>query len=127
MVPVCPEQLGGMPTPRVPAELKAVAGAVIAGNGTVETREGADVTECFIKGGLETLRLASLLRADIAVLKCKSPSCGKKMIYDGTFSGVLINGSGIAAQMLGEAGFKVFDEFEFFEECRGTFPDAFVS
>lgn len=119
-IPICPEQLGGMPTPRIPSELTASAASVIAGSGSVVSRESVDVTSCFLKGGSEALRLAILLKADFAVLKSRSPSCGKKNIYDGTFSGVLVNGPGITAQMFLDAGIKVFDEHEFLAALAGT-------
>ncbi len=119
-IPVCPEQLGGMSTPRIPSELTASAALVIAGSGSVVSREGVDVTSCFLKGGSEALRLAILLKADFAVFKSRSPSCGKKNIYDGTFSGILVDGPGITAQMFLDAGIKVFDEQEFLEVFRGT-------
>jgi uncharacterized protein YbbK (DUF523 family) len=64
--------------------------------------------------------MARLLRADFAVLKSRSPSCGKKNVYDGTFSGVLVEGPGITAQMLMDAGFMVCDELEFLELFDGT-------
>lgn len=119
--PVCPEQLGGLATPRVPAELTGPFSGVAAGYSRVVNRLGEDVSACFLKGAAETLRLAELLKVDFAVLKSRSPSCGKNTVYDGTFSGVLVPGSGVAAGMLQDAGIKVFDEEEFFKEFRGTF------
>ena len=99
LIPVCPEQLGGLPTPRSPAERQGAF---------VRTRE-KDVTEQYCRGAEEALRLCKLLDCDAAVLKEKSPSCGCGQIYDGTFSGRLIPGMGVFAQALKEAGIRVID------------------
>jgi uncharacterized protein YbbK (DUF523 family) len=101
VIPVCPEQLGGLPTPRPAAERS---------NGRIINRKGADVTAEFIKGAEETLKLARLFHCDTAILKSRSPSCGFGTIYDGTFSGTLTEGSGITAERLCEAGLRVFTE-----------------
>lgn len=114
-VPVCPEQLGGMPTPRIPSELQHDSAAVLAGQGQVVNRDGVDVTACFLKGAEESLKLARLYRVKCAVLKSKSPSCGSKTVYDGTFTGRLIDGKGVAAALLSGSGIQVFDESEFAE------------
>lgn len=102
-VPVCPEQLGGLLTPREPAEQK--------GN-KVFTKSGKDVTAEFRKGAEEVLRIAKLHNAKEAILKQKSPSCGCGMIYDGTFSGKLIKGDGVTAALLKKNGIKVRTEEE---------------
>ena len=83
LIPVCPEQLGGLPTPRPPAE--RVESRVLAANGT-------DVSAEFARGAEETLRLAQLFGCKTAVLKARSPSCGNGEIYDGTFSGRITRG-----------------------------------
>ena len=101
LVPVCPEQLGGLPTPREPAEIK---------DGRVVTRDGRDVTEQFERGAGETVKLAKTLECDMAVLKERSPSCGCKKIYDGTFSGNTVIGNGVTARMLIQNGICVFGE-----------------
>lgn len=101
LIPVCPEQLGGLTTPRTPAEIV---------DGRVVTKEGADVTERFKKGAEETLKIAKLLDCKTAILKCKSPSCGHGKIYDGTFTGTLIDGNGITAAKLMENNIKVMTE-----------------
>lgn len=101
LVPVCPEQLGGLPTPRQPAERLGAR---------VVTREGADVTEAFTRGAEETLRLARLLNCHIAILKAHSPSCGCGRIYDGSFSGALIDGDGMTAALLKKNGMTVYTE-----------------
>ena len=100
LVSVCPEQLGGLPTPRVPSE--RVGERVL-------TRDGQDVTEAFRQGAERTLDIARAEGALRAVLQVRSPSCGCGMIYDGTFSGTLVPGKGVAAELLGKNGVKVYD------------------
>ncbi|MDO5563000.1 MAG: DUF523 domain-containing protein [Synergistaceae bacterium] len=78
LIPVCPEQLGGLPTPREPDEIL---------NGRVVSKSGIDNTEYFERGAEEVLRLAKLLGCSMAILKERSPSCGSSMVYDGTFTG----------------------------------------
>ena len=99
-IPVCPEMLGGLLCPRVPAERTADDAHVV-------TREGGDVTEAFLLGASETLRLARLYDCSSAILKARSPSCGCGLIYDGTFSGTLRRGMGVTAQLLIENGVAV--------------------
>ena len=101
LIPVCAEQLGGLPTPRTPAER--------VGN-RVLNRDGQDVTAEFEQGASEVLRLARQFGCTKALLKERSPSCGHGMIYDGTFTGTKIAGSGVAAQRLAEAGLVVIGE-----------------
>lgn len=103
LVPVCPEQLGGLPTPRPPAERRG---------DLVVTRDGTDVTARYRRGAEETLRLCRLLRCEAAVLKERSPSCGHGRIYDGTFSGTLVPGSGVTAELLSVRGVPVYGEFQ---------------
>ena len=93
LVPVCPEQLGGLPTPRTPAE-----------------RQG--VTASYSRGAQEAWKLAKLFGCDIAILKARSPSCGAQGIYDGTFTGTVIPGSGVTAELLRDAGIRVLTEDE---------------
>jgi len=99
LVPVCPEQLGGLPTPRVPSE--RVGERVL-------TREGDDVTDAFRLGAEKALEIARANGVRRAVLQERSPSCGCGVIYDGTFSGMLAPGMGVAAQMLADSGIQVF-------------------
>ncbi len=101
LIPVCPEQLGGLPTPRAPAEIR---------NGRVINNQGRDVTAQYEKGATETLRLYDLLHCDCALLKARSPSCGAEQVYDGAFSGTLIPGQGIAAKLLSEHHITVLSE-----------------
>ena len=102
LVPVCPEQLGGLPTPRPPAERLP--------DGRVVTREGKDVTAEYRSGAEQALALARKQGCVLAVLKERSPSCGRGRIYDGTFSRTLIPGSGVAAQLLEENRIPVYGE-----------------
>lgn len=99
-IPVCPEMMGGLPCPRVPAERTKDGLRVV-------TREGKDVTEAFICGAFEALRMAKLYGCDRAILKAKSPSCGCGQIYDGTFSGTLRSGDGVTAELFKENGITV--------------------
>lgn len=103
LIPVCPEQLGGMQTPRHPSEIQA-------GESVIKNCRGEDVTSCFIKGAEEALNLAFLYKCKRAILKSKSPSCGKGLVYDGSFSRRLIEGNGIFAQMLIDNGIEVYTE-----------------
>lgn len=102
LIPVCPEILGGLPTPRPPAERLP--------DGRVVTREGKDVTAEYRSGAEQALALARKQGCALAVLKERSPSCGRGRIYDGTFSRTLIPGSGVAAQLLEENGIPVYGE-----------------
>ena len=103
-IPICPEQLGGLPTPRVAAEIK-----IINGKRKVINNKGEDVTENFERGAKEVLELAKSLNIKKAVLKSRSPSCGKGKIYDGNFNGQVIDGNGILAQMLIDNGIEIAD------------------
>jgi len=110
----CPEQGGGLPTPRTPAEIAGGDGHdVISGRARVLTRDGKDVTAQFVKGAEQMLELARTFHANIAILKALSPSCGVGSIYDGTFSGNIVEGDGVTTALLKEAGLKVITEEEF--------------
>ena len=100
---VCPEVLGGLPTPRVPAEILG---------GTVVTADGRSVDSEFRAGALAALQLARMLRPDLVILKSRSPSCGAGEIYDGSFSHVRIPGDGVFAAYLKKEGFRVMTEEE---------------
>jgi len=102
-IPLCPEQLGGLSTPRVPAEIV---------NGRVISKEGIDVDLQFSNGAEETLRIAKLIGAKMAILKQRSPSCGSTKIYDGSYSGKIILGRGKTAQLLADNGIKIISEEE---------------
>jgi uncharacterized protein YbbK (DUF523 family) len=101
LIPVCPEQLGGLPTPSEQSERR--------GN-KVLTKSGKDVTKSFEKGAKGTLKLAKALGIKEAILKQKSPSCGSGKIYDGTFSSTVIKGDGVTAALLKRNGIKVLSE-----------------
>ena len=101
LIPVCPEQLGGLPTPRPPAERHGTQ---------VLTRDDRDVTAPFQRGAEETRRLARLFSCRIAILKANSPSCGSGQIYDGCFCGKLIPGDGMTAALLKQEGLTVLSE-----------------
>jgi len=114
LIPVCPEQLGGLTTPREPAEIQeGTAADVLEGKAAVLNKAGQDVTEQFVKGARETLRIAELYCCKAAILKSKSPSCGCGKVYDGSFSGKLIDGNGVTAQLLLDNGIQVMDENNF--------------
>lgn len=102
LIPICPEIMGGLSTPRAASE-------IVSGSSVV-SKEGRDVTEQFKAGGMEAVHLAKLYNCKYAILKARSPSCGSGQIYDGTFSKTVTEGDGIAAGMLKEVGVKVFTE-----------------
>ncbi len=98
VIPICPEIMGGLPTPRIPSEkLKD----------KVITKDGADVTEQFVKGANECLFLAEKYDVKKALLKAKSPSCGSGKIYDGTFSHTIVDGDGITTELLRKHGIEI--------------------
>lgn len=104
--PVCPEVFGGLSTPRKPCEITIDEN----GNKKILSKDGKDLTEEFKNGAQKTLQIAKILNIKKAILKSKSPSCGYKKVYDGTFSGKLKEGSGFAAQLLLDNGIKVYTE-----------------
>ena len=101
LVPVCPEQLGGLPTPRAPSERRG---------DRVVMNTGADVTEQYRRGAEAALRLCRLTGCEAAILKERSPSCGCGEIYDGSFSGTLTAGDGVTAELLRKNGIPVYGE-----------------
>ncbi len=103
LIPICPEIYGGLPTPRV--------GSEIVGE-RVLMKDGTDVTDNYNRGAQVTLEFARMFECKIALLKERSPSCGKGFIYDGTFSHTLIEGNGITASLLLENGVKAVGESE---------------
>ena len=100
VIPVCPEVLGGLSTPRLSSEIV---------NGVVTASDGRSVDMEFRKGAQMGLDLAKENEVDLVILQSRSPSCGVKQIYDGTFSGNKIAGQGIFAQLLIENGYKIID------------------
>ena len=115
LIPFCPEIYGGLATPRDPAERQGEK---------VMTAAGADVTEQYKKGAEEALRLARLYGCRAAVLKERSPSCGRGQIYDGTYTRRLIPGDGVTARLLEQEQIPVFGEtscgrcLEFLKACK---------
>ncbi len=101
LIPVCPEILGGLKTPRCPAERRG---------DRVVTKDGEDVTESYRRGAEETLKLAKLFGCSGAILKERSPSCGCGKIYDGTFTKTLTEGDGVTAQLLKAQGIPVLGD-----------------
>lgn len=107
-LPVCPEQLGGLGTPRPPGEIAGGDGGdVLAGCAWVCTADGEDLSAAFVRGARETLGLCRRYRLGSALLKGRSPSCGGKEIYDGSFSSVLRPGEGVTAALLRQHGIDV--------------------
>lgn len=111
LIPVCPEQLGGLGTPRPPQEIQGGSGAdVVDGKCRVRNRDGRDVSQEFLRGAEETLRIARLFGAGQFVGKSGSPSCGCGRIYDGSFSGSQVDGDGVTAALLMRSGITVLTE-----------------
>jgi len=104
LIPVCPEQTGGLSTPREPAEQRRKR---------IFTKTGRDVTKNFARGAKQVLGLAKLFGIREAIFKQRSPSCGCGQVYDGTFSGKIINGDGITTTLLKRNGIKVISEEDF--------------
>lgn len=112
-VAVCPEQLGGCATPRDPREIiKGNGKDVIEGKAKVKSKKGEDSTEKFLNGAYEALKIAKMVQANVAILKSKSPSCGRDYIYDGTFSGNLIEGNGVTAELFEQNNIRILTEKE---------------
>ncbi len=115
LIPVCPEQLGGLKTPRRPQEIQGGNGeGVLDGKCKVKNINGEDVTQQFIRGAKETLRVAKLYKVTQFVGRSRSPSCGCGQIYDGTFSNRPIDGDGVTTALLKRNGIEVIGE----EECQ---------
>lgn len=113
LIPVCPEQLGGQSTPRPNAEICGGNGCdVLSGKCKVIEPNKKDVSVSFLKGAEEVLKIAKIYNINEAILKERSPSCGSKQIYDGTFSNKLINGEGVTTALLRKNGINVISEEE---------------
>lgn len=100
VIPVCPEVLGGLPVPRIPAEIR---------DGVAWNRNGENVDEQFKRGVELTMKAFAEEDIELAVLQSRSPTCGVKQVYDGTFTGTLIPGQGLLVKALTEKGYKVID------------------
>jgi uncharacterized protein YbbK (DUF523 family) len=110
-LPVCPEELGGLPTPRESAEITVGDGRdVLLAGSRLLTRSGRDVTKNYIAGAKAALGIARRCRARLAVLKANSPSCGSRRIYDGTFTRTLKAGVGVTAALFLKNGILVVDD-----------------
>ena len=101
-IPVCPEESGGLGTPRPSAEMQENAETILNGKGKIITNKGKNVTSEFIQGAEKSLQLGLGAEVKIAVLKSKSPSCGIGKIYDGSFTKTLKTGNGIFAHLCHE-------------------------
>ena len=101
LIPACPEQLGGLPTPRNPSERV---------NDKIVMNSGEDVSAQYHHGAEQALALAKLFGCEVAILKERSPSCGSEIIYDGTFSGTLTEGDGVTAELFKKNGIAVYVE-----------------
>ena len=104
LIPVCPEVLGGLPTPRPASEIQT--------DGRIKNTAGIDVTSEYALGAKETLEIAKANNCTLAILKEKSPSCGHGQIYDGSFTKKLISGNGMTADLLETNGIRVIGEHE---------------
>jgi uncharacterized protein YbbK (DUF523 family) len=119
VVAVCPEVSGGLPVPRLPAEIQAGDGAaVLDGAARVLDAGGNDVTRAFVSGAEQALQTALAQRIKVAILKARSPSCGNQMIYDGAFSKTLKRGQGVTAALLERHGIRVFNETQIAEAVQ---------
>ncbi|KZE73414.1 hypothetical protein AV654_32580 [Paenibacillus elgii] len=115
-VTICPELLGGLSTPREPAEIVGGDGDdVLDGNAKVIEKSGKDVTEFYIKGAYAALEKAKEINATIVVLKENSPSCGSSMIYNGQFVGHKVAGNGVTSALLKRNRLQVISEEQFME------------
>lgn len=114
LIPVCPEILGGLPTPRLPSEIIGQSASEISDTNPkglkLINNANEDMTAAFARGAKEALKLAKLYGCNTAILKSHSPSCGHGEIYDGTFSGTLTKGNGLTAELLIHNDIKVYDE-----------------
>ncbi|MFO8061261.1 MAG: DUF523 domain-containing protein [Bacillota bacterium] len=119
ILPVCPEQLGGLPTPRTPAEITGGGGSeVLRGRARVLIATGDDVTRQYLRGAREVCRLAEELGTSEAVLKPGSPACGPESHYDGTFTSRRVEGMGVAARALWERGVRILTPKGYLERVR---------
>lgn len=114
---ICPETFGNLKAPRPPAEIIDGSGEdVLQGNAKVQNKNGLDITEEFIDGARQALKIAQEQNAYAAILKARSPSCGVDLIYDGTFTGTTKQGNGVAATLLKQHNIKLYTEETITEE-----------
>ena len=105
LIPVCPEQMGGLTTPRLPSERQNGAYPILM-------KDGTDVTENYLRGVEMALNIAKINGVKTAILKAGSPSCGKGLIYDGTFTGKKVPGNGVTTELFTRVGIKVYSDEE---------------
>ncbi|WP_244833633.1 DUF523 domain-containing protein [Clostridium sp. BJN0001] len=122
---ICPEQLGGLKTPRKPSELQNAADEILDDSGKIITCDGDDVTQNYLKGAEETLKIAEKAGIKKAILKEGSPSCGVNYVYDGTFTHKKIKGCGLTASILKKNGIDVLSEQDFEEDKKLVYLDKF--
>ena len=115
-ISVCPEELGGLKTPRTPAEI--IKKKDLKTERRVINKEGVDVTDLFEEGAGKTLEIIRSNAIKTAILQDRSPSCGSRFIYSGDFSGKLVKGTGVTAALLISNGVTVFDENNFEEKLN---------
>ena len=120
IVPMCPEMAGGLPVPRLPAEIHGEGGgaAVLRGAARVVEHHGHDVTDAFVLGAQRALEAAQEAGVQVAVLTERSPSCGSAFLYDGTFSSQLQPGEGVTAALLRQNGIRVFSQHQLEEAAH---------
>ncbi|MCK4813468.1 MAG: DUF523 domain-containing protein [Candidatus Marinimicrobia bacterium] len=104
VIPVCPEQLGTLPTPRIPAEIQL--------DGRIVNAEGEDVSDHFYAGAEAAYRIAEINHCRCALMKADSPSCGNKEVYNGSFKDILVPGKGITVKLFEKHQIKVYNETE---------------
>jgi uncharacterized protein YbbK (DUF523 family) len=104
LIAACPEELGGLPTPRLPSEIRP--------DGSVFRSDGKDVTAEFTSGACKAFDMAEFYHCSAALMKENSPSCGSTFVYDGTFSGKRIKGEGVTVKLFEKQGIKVYNENE---------------
>ena len=114
VIKICPEMAGGLPTPRAPAEIQkqSTARDVLNGKGKILTNCQQDVSAEYITGAKRALALVQAHNIKVAILKARSPSCGTQKVYDGSFTGTLIDGNGVTAELLLQHNIKVFNEMQ---------------
>ncbi len=118
LVPVCPEQIGGLPTPRAPSEIKGGDGLdVLEGRAQVVSASGGDVTDCFLRGAQEVMRFMKLMGISTAIMKEKSPSCG---VFHIKRNGAILRGAGVTAALLTKNGIQVISSDRITDELKLT-------
>lgn len=117
VLPVCPEELGGLCTPRLPCEIQGGSGKdVLAGTARVINSDGEDVSDSFIKGACKVLQLARDNNAELVILQDRSPSCGVGLVYDGNFNKNFIEGDGVTAALLRQNGITVINATDYIRD-----------